>query len=484
MAERVQVEELETSKPRTREFKVTVREEATRKGLEKIARKVSRQIRIPGFRPGRAPYPIVERYVGREYLMREFLADELDALIKEALDEANVSGDISLNLIDVEWEQPSFHLEVGLEPHVELGDYMSIRIPYEEPQVTDQEVDEFFQEVLKSRSTYEEVNEPAKEGDMVDAVVTIRVGDETVINGEEVSASTETELYLPGFSEALVGASPGDVLDFTLPIPEDHMWRKHGEEAQVHVEVRRVHRLVLPELTLELAQELNPDVESVDELRNIVKENLQFRKRVAARRAYREKVMQALEEKATVEYPPLLVDEKLDEHIRDLQEYARSLRLEWEQYLSFLGRTEEQIREENREKIEEALRQDLIIAAIAREQNLKPGDREWEEYSRELVVDGFTGEDLQRALSEDERFRKQIALDLFRFTVLEFMARVARGELDKGEAEEEETSAEAETSEQADTAAEDTTSAEAASAADTAEESGNEANEDAEEDEV
>ncbi len=435
VSERILIEELETTKPRTREFKITVRQDAVRQGLQRAAKKVSREVRIPGFRPGKAPYPIVERYVGREYLMREFLADEIDSLIKEALNRAEIQDSIDTYLRDIEFERPSFFLEVALEPQVDLGDYMSIRIPYEEPEVTDADVDKVLTDMLRDWATHEPIEGSIEEGDLLDAVVTIKVGDEVVVDNEEVSVEVGADLYLPGLSEKLIGAKIGETLEFDLPIPEEHVWREHGEEAHVTIEIKEGQRLALPELTVELAKKLNPDVESVEELRNIVRDNLLRARKHEARRAYRQKVMEVLEEKAKVEFPPLLVETLVEDHLQSMRRYAKSLGLEWEQYLSFAGKTEEQLREDLFPDAERELRQNLILESIAKEHNIEPKEADWEEFIVNLILQGYSVEEFNHRMETDEEYRNNVFRELFRLAVLNFMSEVAQGKLEVAEAE-------------------------------------------------
>ena len=438
MTERVQVEELETSKPLTRELKVVLSDEAVRNGLERAAKKVSRKIRIPGFRPGRAPYYIVERYVGREYLMREFLADELEALTQEALEQAKVEKGALVDLQDLDVESPSFRLEVALPPKVDLGDYMSIRIPYEEPQVTDEDVEATLADILQDWAEPTPVEGPAQMGDKVDAVLTIRVGDQTPVEEEEVSVEVGADLYMHGLSDRLVGMKVGETHEFSLPVPEDHAWRSYGEEAQVTVEVKGISRPVVPELTEEIAKSLNPDVESPEELREIVRENLLAQRRDRATSRYRTEIIRQLEEMATVEIPPLLVEQELDAYIEQMKAYAEELGLTWEQYLRGIKMTEEALREENRPEVERTLRRDLILQTIAEEQQIEPTQEALAEVFGRLMMRGMSMEEISRRLPSDKEFRDQVVREALRISVLNFLARVARGELEAEETEEEE----------------------------------------------
>ncbi len=442
MAERIHVEELETSKPLTRELKVTVQEDALRHGLERVAKRVSREIRIPGFRPGRAPYPIVERYVGREYLIREFLSDELENLTAEALDEVNIKDTFSVELVDVNLQEPSFHMAVALPPRVVLGDYMSIRIPYEEPEVTDEDVDKVLRDVLRSRGEVEEIEGPIEEEDHVDLVLTIRVGEETLVEEEELTADMEAELYLPELTQHLLGARVGETREFTLPVPEDHAWREHGEEAHVTARILRVYRFQVPDLTLEMAQELNPDVESVEELKDIVRNNLKARRHQEAMRAYRAQILEKILAISTVEISPLMVDRELDAYVEELKRYAQSLGMQWEDYLRAVKLTEEKIREQHREEVEETLRQDLVLEAIANEHKIEITESAIAEVMAYYHNQGMSLEEVNRRLEGDAAFRQQVLREAFRISVLDFLAKVARGEME-AEAEEEATEEEA-----------------------------------------
>lgn len=426
MAERVLVEELDTDKPRTRELKVTVTKEAVQEGLKRVARRIGREVRIPGFRPGRAPYPIVERYVGRDYLMREFLADELEGLVKEALNLVDIEQDVGINLVDVELEEPSFRVEVALPPRVELGDYKSVKVPYEEPEVTDEDVDALLAQVLHEYAEPVEVEGPARAGDEMDVIVSIAVGDETPVEEEEVVANAGTELYLPGIGERLVDLKVGDEVEFTVPVPGEHPWREHGDEARVRMKVVRIEREQIPELTLEMAQSLNPDVESPEELREIIRGNLQRRLHLEARAAQRQAIMEDLARQATVEIPPLLVEEILDDYIKQFKKFAESMGLTWEQYLKLLNKTEEDIRDENREAVEKELRYDLILDEIAKREGIEDvtEDAFTEIFSFYTLVGGEPPQELDKRMETDEQFRKQIVREAFRITVLNHLAQM------------------------------------------------------------
>ncbi len=428
MAERVQVEEIETSKPRTRALRVHINEDALRKGLEKIAREVSRRVRIPGFRPGRAPYALVERHVGRQYLLEEYLEREIDSLITEALEASETEAAYPVELTNIQLEPLVIEIEVPLEPEVDLGNYQDIRLPYEEPDVTDEDVEEIIHSLLADRGTMEPVDEPATEEDLIEADVVVQVGEETVLEDKEVGLRAGTDYYLPGFGEELVGIKAGETKEFTLPIPEDHEWREKGEEARFTVTAHEVKRLKLPEMTLELAKEFNPDVESVEELRDIIRENLRRQRQREAESEYINKVLDAIVEQASISYPPVLLERALDNYIERLKEYTKDLGLSFEQYLQLLGKTEEQVREDHRADAERDIRNSLILTKIIEEHNLEPTHEDIIQVLNDIVYRyNVPPNEVEQRFQQDPQFAARVYQEARELRAMRFLAGIARG---------------------------------------------------------
>jgi len=423
---RVTVEELESSKPRTQSLKIHVREDALRKGLERIAREVSRQVRIPGFRPGRAPYPIVERHVGRRYLLEEFVEREIDNLVREALDIVETEPAYPLELVSINLEPLTIQVDVPLEPIVDLGDYLNIRIPYESPEVTEEDVDKFFEDLLAPRGTWEPVDEPAQAKDRVTATVLIQVGSHTE-KSENIEIPLDEETYVPGFAEKLVGIKAGETREFDVPVPEDHPWREHGEEAHFTVTAHEVKRLQVPELTPELVKELNPDVESIEELREIVWENLKQERERAARHEYQEKVLEAVEDQATVEFPPVLIERYLDEYIQHLKEYFQRLGITWDQYLSLVQKSEEEVREERRAEAEKSIRREIIVDYLIRTHNLSARSKDLWEVALDYASQGMSMDEFWERFTKDEAFQQEVNREVYIIRALDFLADIAMG---------------------------------------------------------
>ena len=433
MSTRVRVEELPTDKPRTRVLKVEVTDEALQQGLRQIARAISRQIQIPGFRPGKAPYELVERRVGRTVLLREFLEQNIENLLAEALQQQNLSPAYPVEFLRLELDPPLFEVEVPLEPEVELGDYLNVRVPYEEPEVTDDEVEEVIREhVLRPLSTWEAIDEPIAEGDRVEAQLTIQVGEKRMESNTEVTLDIRegAEYYLPGLVEQLIGLKSGEEKTFTLPVPEQHPWREHGEEATVTVKVHTVQRERLPELTPEVLEQISTDAETVEELRDIIRQNLEHERREHYRREYLDKVFQALKERGVkVTYPPLLLERMLEQYIKELQRYAQRMGLTYEELLKAAKKTEEELREEARRDYAEALWRSLVVSEILQQQQVELRPEDLTEVATEYVLRyGVSAERFAELVQKDESLRDSLFHEALVRRGEDVLIAIARGE--------------------------------------------------------
>lgn len=440
MSARIHVEELPTDKPRTRVLKVQVTEEALQKGLRQVARAISRQIQIPGFRPGRAPYELVERRVGRITLIREFLERHFDELLREALEQVDISPAYPVEVLRIELDPLFFEVEVPLAPVVDLDNYLEVRVPYEEPEVTDEEVERFIRsEILAHRGTWETVEDAVQFGDRVEAIVTIKVGSEEVESDQALSAELEEglEYYLPGLVEELPGMRPGEEKTLTLPVPESHPWRAHGEEAEVTVKIREVKRRRVPELTPELVKELEPEASDPEEFRQIIRERLEQGYRERYRKEYLDKVFQVLRERGvTVEYPPLVLDRLVDEYVEDLKRYAQRMGLSYEEFLRAAEKTEEELRQEARESYAENLWRTFVLSEIIEQQQLAPRENDLVDAAAGYIWRYNLSQDQFARLMKDTSFQEDLVQEALRRRAEDVLIAIARGEWQQATSEE------------------------------------------------
>lgn len=401
--------------------------------MQKAAQRISRQVQIPGFRRGKAPYNVVVRMIGKEAVREEALESLAPRLYKQALEEAQITPYDQGVLEEVtESDPPLLRMRVPLEPLVELGDYRSLRVEWEEPQVPEDEIQKALEEIARKYATWEAKDGPIGEGDMARVDIAGRGEDGELVleNREQNLVVRQDSLYpIPGFHRELVGLRAGETKEFTLPFPEDSSNKKlSGKPIHLQVTVHEVMRRDVPPLDDNLAK-LEGDYETLDDLRRAIQERLLQQRRAEAEEEYEAKVLKALKEMSRVEFPAVAVDRELDEMLKSQEERLEERGLNMETYLTMLKTTPAAYREGLKPAAEERIVNRLLLTKVAEAEGLEPSEEERANLLRQWLgaEEGETHEDL-KALLEDEGFQNLARESLRRGEALKWLIRRARGE--------------------------------------------------------
>lgn len=334
-------------------------------------RKVSSQIRVPGFRPGRVPKQLVDQRVGRSTVLNEALEEALPRFYQQAVEDGGVQV-LSRPEVDVtgfsDGEPLVFTAEVDVRPEVVLGQHHGLAVTVDDADVTDDDVEAQLLDLRRSRGTLVQAERGAAEGDLL--TVDIR----TEIDGEPVDSATATGLttslgeggLVPGLDAAVTGAAAGETRTFDTELQAgEHA----GETAQVHVTVSQVQERVLPELDDAFATTAG-DYADVDELRAAVRENLTRVKRLQQGLQARDRALEALLAGTDVPLPESLVHAEEHARAEQLQAQLDSYGLTLTGYLSGLGRDAEAHQSEQRAESEKAVKSQLLLDAVAAKEEL------------------------------------------------------------------------------------------------------------------
>ena len=358
--------------------------------LEQASRKVSRQVRIPGFRPGKAPRAIVERMVGRPALLQEAIEDLIPGLYSEAIEEQEIDA-IAQPEIDLKSTEPLVvTATVPVRPTIDIGDYRALRVPREEIEVTREQIDEALLDVRARFATLEPVDRPIEWGDTVRADVTVSVGGQDpphVEEGAEFGVAEDGVVSLPGFLERLIGLERGEPHEFEYALPDDYEAEDlAGETARYRVLVHEVKREVLPGLDDEFARSLDEDgIDTLEQLEARVSENVRVRARAEAEAGYRDEVVDLLLATAELDYPEVLVEREIDRFVDEQSNHAFHERESFERWLEAIGRTEDEVRDALREQAELSLRRGLVLAEFAEREEIEAPEEEIEAEVAALV---------------------------------------------------------------------------------------------------
>jgi trigger factor len=368
--------------------KLTVEVDAERVGkdLDAAYRKVARQIKIPGFRKGKVPRKVIDAQIGRDAVLGEFLEDAVPEYYGEALREHELAPiaqpEIDLEQVE-EGQSLVFTAVVEVRPRLKLAEsgYKGIEVARPATDPTDAEVDELLASLRQRFAELETVSRPAKRGDYV--LIDLR----GQVHGEEVPEATRPDhLYEVGSGEfagkmddELEGKRAGEILKFNAALDE-RFGERTGQEVSFQVLLKEVKGKKLPPVDDDLAKTAS-EFDTLEELRAALREQLQRNKEREADAAVRDRVIQVLVDRVEVDLPERLVDEETEHRVLHAKERAEQLGLTLEQLLEMQGFDELRFRSDARDHATRAIKTDLVLEAIARQEDLQVSA---EELGREI----------------------------------------------------------------------------------------------------
>ena len=390
------VEPLEGNKVK---LSVEVDEAEFEKAIDAAFRKIAREVRIPGFRPGKAPRRLLEARLGKESGRAEALRDALPDYYSRAIRENEVDA-IAAPDIDItsgEKEGPvAFDAVVEVRPRLHLAGYQGLRVEVPSPEVTEEEISSQIDRLRANFGELRSVDRPARDGDHL----TIDLMGKR--NGEDVSGlTTDDFLYelgsksvLPELDDQLQGAKVGDIFEFDADV-----------DGTVHfrVLVKDVKEKILPDVTDEWASE-SSEFDTVEELRADIAKRIGLVKRVQSTLALRNATVDAVVELVDVDAPAPLVDSEVQRRVHDLEHRLQAQNIGVAEYLQATGQTAEQVVESMREGAAQAVKADLALRAIADQEELEPTDEDINsEIDRMANAYGMKPAELRRNLDRAEQ---------------------------------------------------------------------------------
>ena len=406
--------------------------------LDRGYQRIANQIVIPGFRKGKAPRRVVESMVGRESLLNEVLDSMVFESVGKAIEEQELDSVGIPKIDDLDLDPVQFTAVVPLRPEIDLGAYEEIRVEYEEPEVTDEQVDERLLAIRESLGTWETVERPPQFGDMAVINMTSEVDGESRWQGEESSfyMADDGRYPVPGFAAELVDLEIDQPTEFTLEIPEDFTDASLvGKEASFNVTVTEVRERVLPELDDEFAQGLPDGYEDLDALMAAVREAMASEAEMQTQMEYRDSVIEALLDSATFTIPPVVIETEI-ERIQDSQRRSlENANIQVADYLAAVGMTEEQAEQEAEEQAEQRVRRTLVINKLADLEEVEVTDPEIDEQFNQM----YAGQRLRR---QERRDLRNSLSDRIRYDkAVDALVSIAKGEHDSNDTQNEESEA-------------------------------------------
>ena len=357
--------------------------------LGEAGQKLGARLRIPGFRPGKAPAVLVERVVGWEALRNAAAEDLIPRLYARAVEQEDLNpvGDPSVTIGTLERGQPvKFSAEVAVRPVVDLGDHLALRVEPRHTEVTEADVDSAVEEVRRALSEIVEVSRPAQAGDVLRCVLVMRRGEEVLSGGEDRDLELDRERLIPGLVDALLGLEAGAERHFPLTLPTDYPQEElRGVTVDAEARILGVRERTLPPLDDELAKR-DGNGQTVDEMRTHYRTRLIEAAAQGDEEGFHSDVLKALRERVKIDLPAAMVERELDREMASLEVRLAELGLRFDRYLEYTGGSVEKLRQDRRPAAADNVRLELALDALARAEQLEVDELQVEREMEKIAV--------------------------------------------------------------------------------------------------
>ena len=367
------------------EVTVAFDKEEWKESQKKALNKLSRKVKIDGFRQGKAPIAVVKARIGKGKILEEATDMILQANFAKALEEAKVEpiAQPALSVDKIDEEELQVKILVPVEPEVELGEYKGLEIKKTRVTVTKKEIEE---ELANYQSQFAELS--VKEGGKVAKGDTAVIDFEGFIDGvafeggsgENYPLEIGSGSFVPGFEDQLIGMGVDKEQEITIKFPDDYgAVDLAGKEATFKVTVHEIKEKHLPEIDDELAKDVNIDgVETLDQLKDHIKANIKARKENENEQKFMNDIYQTLIKNSKIENSEALIKQEQQMILKEIEQNLQSQGLNFDIYKQFTGKDIPDILEDIKPQAEERFKINAIIKAIIKEEKLVASDEELE----------------------------------------------------------------------------------------------------------
>jgi trigger factor len=369
-------------------------------------RHVAERTRVPGFRPGKAPRHVIDRFVGRGSVLAEAVEHLVQDSYGAALDQTDVipidNPDVDIDPAGVaEGQAVSFTATVPVRPDVELGAYTEYSFGLEIPEVTDEQVDQVIEELREQRATLRPIDgRGAAEGDIASVKFAGTIDGEPFEGGsaDQLPVVIGEDRMIPGWEQQLIGLEIGGTKGFDITFPDDYRVEElRGKEAHFEVELLDLREKLLPEVDDDFATSVG-DVTTVDELRAEIRDAMVKRADAEGRHAFGDRIIDFAVSNASVDLPEVMVANEVEIMRDEMATRLAQQRIGMEQYLALAQQTPEELTKELREPAERRVKTLLVLSAIAEKEGIDATDQQ---------IEAEIAEQLAR-YGEDSRLREYL----------------------------------------------------------------------------
>jgi trigger factor len=416
------------------EVQAEVEPKDVERAANRAARAMARELRLPGFRKGKAPPSLVIQRMGFGTVLAEAIRDALPEWYEQALLDAAVTpiGDPDIDMVstpEVEGEPLTFKFEVGVRPVAQLGEYKGLEVGKDEKEVDEEVIDTEVDRIREGFARLEPVERASTEGDSV------LIDFEGFVDGQPFQGGVADDYLLAlgssqlidNFEDQLVGASPGDQVDVEVTFPEDYPGEPKlaGQDAVFKVKVKEVREKILPELDDDFASDAS-EFETIEELRADIREKVGTALNSRSEEDFRIAAVDAAVDNATVEIPDEIVTARAGERWERMERQLSQQGMDPNMFLQMQGKMRDELIEESKPDAERELKREAVVTAIAAAEAIEIADEEMvEALAHSAEHERTTPEKLLERLRENGR-DAMIREDLLAQKAIELVADSAK----------------------------------------------------------
>jgi trigger factor len=398
------------------------------KATSRAARALAKEMRMPGFRAGKAPASLVIQRIGFDSVLQEAIREALPEWYEQALFDSGVSpiGDPEIAMVSTpedEGQPLEFKFEVGVRPQAELGDYKGLEVGKEENEVPDEIVDTEVERIREGFARLEPVEREAAEGD------SLLIDFEGFVDGSAFQGgAAEDHLlllgsgqFIPGFEDQLAGAEAGEKREVKVTFPAEYEQAPQlaGKDAVFKVKVKEVREKVLPDLDDDFASDAS-EFDTLEELRADIREKVGAALGSRAEEDFRLAAIDAAVEAATVDVPDELATARAEERWERMERQLAGRGMDPNAFLQMQGKTREELIAETKPDAEKELKREAVVTAIAEAEAIEVSEEEMvealehsaehERTTPEKLLERLRKNGRDSMVREDLRARKAIEL--------------------------------------------------------------------------
>ena len=372
-------------------FEITIEAEKFDEAMKRVYFKTAKYFNIPGFRKGKAPMQIVEKYYGKEIFYEDAFNEVADEALQEAVEENKIEV-VSRPEVDIKQIEKGkdliFTVVMQTKPEAELGKYKGIEIEKIEYNVTEKDIKHELEHMQEHNSRLITVEDrPVEKGDIANIDFEGFVGEKAFEGGKAEGYDLEigSNSFIPGFEEQIIGMKIDEKKDINVTFPKEYFSKElAGKDATFKVKVNEIKKKELPKLDDEFAKDVS-EFDTLKELKADIKKKLEKQNEERTKYETQEAVIKELCKNMKVDIPSGMIEAEVDRMFKDFEQRLKYQAIDKKQYFTITGTTEEEVRKDYEPQAIEAIKTRLAIEAVIKAEKIEATDKEVEEKMKEMA---------------------------------------------------------------------------------------------------